>query len=151
MVSNVWHSRNIELLPPADNIVNPRSVFGSKAGVKLWESGMATGDRRETADADGGADLTPAGRANGEIARRFAEFERAILQERVRAGLAHARQNGNRLGRPLYSTDTLCIALPRRRAVELCQCLTSRPLRRQHNFATSKLLSFPLVPSWAAG
>ena len=30
----------------------------------------------------------------------FAEFEREILRERVRAGLAHARQNGQRLGRP---------------------------------------------------
>ncbi len=31
----------------------------------------------------------------------FAEFEREILRERVRAGLAHARQNGKRLGRPI--------------------------------------------------
>jgi DNA invertase Pin-like site-specific DNA recombinase len=30
----------------------------------------------------------------------FAEFEREILRERVRAGLAHARLNGKRLGRP---------------------------------------------------
>jgi putative DNA-invertase from lambdoid prophage Rac len=30
----------------------------------------------------------------------FAEFEREILQERVRAGLAHARHNGKRLDRP---------------------------------------------------
>src|ERR1039458_7148713 len=30
----------------------------------------------------------------------FAAFEREILGERVRAGLAHARQNGKRLGRP---------------------------------------------------
>ena len=30
----------------------------------------------------------------------FAAFEREILQERTRAGLAHARQNGKRLGRP---------------------------------------------------
>ena len=30
-----------------------------------------------------------------------AEFEREILRERVRAGLAHARQNGQRLGRPI--------------------------------------------------
>ena len=30
----------------------------------------------------------------------FAEFERDILGERVRAGLAHARQKGKRLGRP---------------------------------------------------
>jgi hypothetical protein len=28
----------------------------------------------------------------------FAEFEHDILRKRVRAGLAHARQNGNRLG-----------------------------------------------------
>jgi DNA invertase Pin-like site-specific DNA recombinase len=30
----------------------------------------------------------------------FAEFERKILRERVRAGLAPARQNGKKLGRP---------------------------------------------------
>jgi len=33
--------------------------------------------------------------------RQYAAFEREILGERVRAGLAHARQNGKRLGRPL--------------------------------------------------
>ena len=30
----------------------------------------------------------------------FAEFEREILRERTRAGLAQARANGKRLGRP---------------------------------------------------
>ena len=30
----------------------------------------------------------------------FAEFEKEMLRERTRAGLAHARQNGKRLGRP---------------------------------------------------
>ena len=30
----------------------------------------------------------------------FAEFEREILRERTRAGLANARQNGKVLGRP---------------------------------------------------
>ena len=30
----------------------------------------------------------------------FAEFEREILRERTRAGLAHAPENGKRLGRP---------------------------------------------------
>jgi DNA invertase Pin-like site-specific DNA recombinase len=30
----------------------------------------------------------------------FAEFEREILRERTKAGLAHARENGIRLGRP---------------------------------------------------
>jgi len=31
----------------------------------------------------------------------FAAFEREILQERTRAGLAHARLNGKKLGRPM--------------------------------------------------
>jgi DNA invertase Pin-like site-specific DNA recombinase len=30
----------------------------------------------------------------------FAEFEREILRKRTRAGLAHAREKGKRLGRP---------------------------------------------------
>jgi DNA invertase Pin-like site-specific DNA recombinase len=44
---------------------------------------------------------TPAGRAMAGLLAVFAEFEREILRERVRAGLAHARRNGQRLGRPL--------------------------------------------------
>jgi putative DNA-invertase from lambdoid prophage Rac len=44
---------------------------------------------------------TPAGRAMAGLLAIFAEFEREILRERVRAGLAHARQNGQRLGRPV--------------------------------------------------
>ena len=43
---------------------------------------------------------TPAGRAMAGLLAVFAEFERDILRERVRAGLAHARLNGKRLGRP---------------------------------------------------
>jgi putative DNA-invertase from lambdoid prophage Rac len=43
---------------------------------------------------------TPSGRAMAALLAVFAEFEREILQERVRAGLAHARLNGKRLGRP---------------------------------------------------
>jgi putative DNA-invertase from lambdoid prophage Rac len=43
---------------------------------------------------------TPAGRAMAALLAVFAEFEKEILRERVRAGLAHARQNGQTLGRP---------------------------------------------------
>jgi DNA invertase Pin-like site-specific DNA recombinase len=43
---------------------------------------------------------TPAGRAMAAMLAVFAAFEREILQERTRAGLAHARENGKRLGRP---------------------------------------------------
>src|ERR1700677_4370110 len=45
--------------------------------------------------------ITPAGRAMAALLAVFAAFEREILRERTRAGLAHARQNGKRLGRPL--------------------------------------------------
>src|SRR5664280_2245489 len=44
---------------------------------------------------------TPIGRAMAGLLAVFAEFEREILGERVRAGLAHARQNGKKLGRPI--------------------------------------------------
>jgi DNA invertase Pin-like site-specific DNA recombinase len=47
---------------------------------------------------------TPAGRAMAGLLAVFAAFEREVLGERVRAGLAHARQNGKRLGRPATAT-----------------------------------------------
>jgi DNA invertase Pin-like site-specific DNA recombinase len=37
----------------------------------------------------------------------FAEFERAMIQERVKAGLAQARAQGKRLGRPPVPTRTV--------------------------------------------
>ena len=43
---------------------------------------------------------TSAGRAMAGLLAVFAAFEREILQERTKAGLAHARQNGKKLGRP---------------------------------------------------
>ncbi len=43
---------------------------------------------------------TPSGRAMFGMLGVFAEFERALIQERVRAGLARARAQGKRLGRP---------------------------------------------------
>ncbi len=43
---------------------------------------------------------TPVGRAMAGLLAIFAEFEREILRERTKAGLAHARENGKRLGRP---------------------------------------------------
>lgn len=43
---------------------------------------------------------TPSGRLQLHLLGAFAEFERARIQERVRAGLARARRQGKRLGRP---------------------------------------------------
>jgi putative DNA-invertase from lambdoid prophage Rac len=48
-----------------------------------------------------GIDLsTPAGRLQLHILAALSEFERRRVQERVRAGLARARSQGVRLGRP---------------------------------------------------
>ncbi len=44
---------------------------------------------------------TTAGRAMAALLAVFAEFEREILRERVKAGIAHARQQGKPHGRPL--------------------------------------------------
>jgi DNA invertase Pin-like site-specific DNA recombinase len=44
---------------------------------------------------------TPSGRAMFQMLGVFAEFERAMIQERVRAGLARAKEKGTRSGRPI--------------------------------------------------
>ncbi|MFN4310075.1 MAG: recombinase family protein [Ferrovibrio sp.] len=49
---------------------------------------------------------TPAGRALFHMLGVFAEFERALIVDRVRAGLQRAKAEGRRLGRPALS-DTL--------------------------------------------
>jgi len=43
---------------------------------------------------------TPSGRLMFQIIGAMAEFERALIQERVKAGLRNARAKGKRLGRP---------------------------------------------------
>jgi DNA invertase Pin-like site-specific DNA recombinase len=48
---------------------------------------------------------TPAGKAMFQMMGVFAEFERSIIQERVRAGLARARSEGIRLGRPSIAPE----------------------------------------------
>ena len=49
---------------------------------------------------------TPSGKAMFGMLGVFAEFERAIIQERVRAGLARARAKGAILGRPKVGAET---------------------------------------------
>ena len=48
---------------------------------------------------------TPQGRLLIHLVSAFAEFERGILQERTRAGLAAAKRRGVRLGRPPAHID----------------------------------------------
>ena len=48
---------------------------------------------------------TPAGKAMFQMMGVFAEFERAMIQERVRAGLRRAKDEGKQLGRPRIDPD----------------------------------------------
>jgi DNA invertase Pin-like site-specific DNA recombinase len=48
---------------------------------------------------------TPSGRAMFQMLGVFAEFERAMIRERVMAGLVRAKAEGTRLGRPATVAD----------------------------------------------
>ena len=48
---------------------------------------------------------TPAGKAMFQLCGVFAEFERAMIRDRVLAGLERAKSNGKILGRPKTSTS----------------------------------------------
>jgi DNA invertase Pin-like site-specific DNA recombinase len=61
----------------------------------LQELGVAFVSIREGLDW-----TTPSGRLQAQLLGMIAEFERGRLQERVHAGLARARRQGKRLGRP---------------------------------------------------
>lgn len=49
---------------------------------------------------------TPAGKAMFQMMGVFAEFERAMIQERVKSGLARAKADGKTLGRPKVDQGT---------------------------------------------
>ena len=57
-------------------------------------------------DRQGVDTTTPGGKALFQMMGVFAEFERAMIQERVHAGLARARREGKRLGRPKVAKKT---------------------------------------------
>ena len=53
---------------------------------------------------------TPSGRLMFQIIGAMAEFERSLIQERVRAGLRNARAKGKRFGRPRAQVDAARVA-----------------------------------------
>jgi DNA invertase Pin-like site-specific DNA recombinase len=53
---------------------------------------------------------TPSGRLMFQIIGAMAEFERALIQERVKAGLRNARAKGKTLGRPRRVVDAVKIS-----------------------------------------
>jgi DNA invertase Pin-like site-specific DNA recombinase len=53
---------------------------------------------------------TASGRLMFQIIGAMAEFERALIQERVKAGIRNARAKGRRIGRPRIAVDAARIA-----------------------------------------
>lgn len=66
-------------------------LHGLGVGLYLHQQGLDT--------------TTPSGRAMFGMLGVFAEFERAMIRERVNAGLARARAAGTRLGRPRVAPE----------------------------------------------
>lgn len=70
---------------------------------------------------------TPTGRALAGMLAVFAEFEREVLRERVRAGIAEARKEGRRHGRPptasLKAEEVRCLKAERVSHAEIARRL----------------------------
>jgi DNA invertase Pin-like site-specific DNA recombinase len=64
---------------------------------------------------------TPSGRLMFQIIGAMAEFERALIQARVRAGIRNAKAKGLHVGRPKVIVDALQIANLRAQGRSWCQ------------------------------
>ena len=76
---------------------------------------------------------TPAGKAMFQMCGVFAEFERGMLSERVKAGLNRARREGKVLGRPVKVVNIKSI-LEARKAGE-----TIRQIAKRNNLSVGKV------------
>ena len=76
---------------------------------------------------------TPAGKAMFQMCGVFAEFERSILSERVKAGLNRARQQGKTLGRPIIVANAKIILKDK------LSGMTYRQLAVKHNLSVGKI------------
>jgi DNA invertase Pin-like site-specific DNA recombinase len=75
---------------------------------------------------------TPSGKAMFQMMGVFAEFERAMVRERVLAGLKRARAKGKRLGRP-----TISAAKERAIRADVAAGLGFRKIMARHRVGTS--------------
>src|SRR6476659_4064416 len=90
----VWRCHGPERGLPGRSLTDLLSISQElhSAGVDLYLHRQALNTR------------TPAGRALFQMLGVFAEFERSIIQERVRAGVARAQAAGITFGRPKIDT-----------------------------------------------
>jgi DNA invertase Pin-like site-specific DNA recombinase len=82
---------------------------------------------------------TPSGRLMFQIIGAMAEFERSLIQERVRAGLRNARAKGKKFGRPRAHVDAVRVATLRRDGLswsQVCRTLNVSKGSAQRSVAT---------------
>jgi DNA invertase Pin-like site-specific DNA recombinase len=84
---------------------------------------------------------TPSGKMMFGIIGCLAEFERAMIRERVMAGLSRARSQGKTLGRPRFDVDVLEIMQMRTNGKSLRQIAQDTGINRGKIFRTVKLMS----------
>ena len=98
-----------------------------------------------------GIDTTsPSGKAMFQMLGVFAEFERSIIQERVRAGLRRAKTEGKRLGRPRISSELEAKVLAALRAPGRTEGVRKIAKRFGVNPGTVQRISRPLERAEAA-
>jgi DNA invertase Pin-like site-specific DNA recombinase len=73
---------------------------------------------------------TPSGKALFQMCGVFAEFERAMISERIKAGIARSKQAGKILGRPRAKKNIDAILIERRAGHSI------REIAKKHNLAT---------------
>jgi DNA invertase Pin-like site-specific DNA recombinase len=86
---------------------------------------------------------TPSGRLMFQIIGAMAEFERALIQERVRAGIRNARAKGKRLGRPRVFVDAARVASLRAKGRSWAQIVAEMKIGK--GTAQRALLSLPAL------
>jgi DNA invertase Pin-like site-specific DNA recombinase len=79
-----------------------------------------------------------------QIIGAMAEFERALIQERVKAGLRNARAKGKRFGRPPALVDADAVAALWREGLSWSQ--VCRTLNVSKGTAQRSIASVPDVP-----
>jgi DNA invertase Pin-like site-specific DNA recombinase len=91
---------------------------------------------------------TPSGRLMFQIIGAMAEFERSLIQERVKAGLRNARAKGKKFGRPRAQVDAVRVAELRRDGLSWSQ--VCRTLNVSKGSAQRSVACFgekPSIPS----
>lgn len=92
---------------------------------------------------------TPTGRLMVHLLSAFAEFEREVIRERVKAGIAHARSKGVKLGRRSPEIDQE--ELRRLRASGLTIRAIAEKLNLKRSFVHKTLANHPLQTSVKSG